>query len=230
MFCAAASAPAPAVHDHVPNRSSLVRRAGLRDRLLPLLEELGRSAAPASATPVNVPIVVGSAGGRGWVQPRHLPAVVVAGRMHSVLLTAAGTAWAVGSGLFGRLGLGNEGDAEVPALVPALAHTRVVSVRAARPSPSLSPSLPLSLPPPPRPTSHSSVFPGPQRPPACLLEHKVAWQQASASVGAVRCILVRALAVSAGKLLDGPHAVPDSGWRGKLRSRRGWRGWGASLA
>ncbi len=59
------------------------------------------------------------------------PAVaqVVAGRVHSLLLTATGGVWAVGSGMFGRLGLGGEGDAELPAPIPSLKDVRVTSVR-----------------------------------------------------------------------------------------------------
>ena len=118
------------------------RRAHLRDRLLPLLERQGTSGG-AVATPINVPIVsapstacvrggvggAGGVGGGGGGVNRHLPRVVVAGRVHSLLLTAAGEAWAVGSGMFGRLGLGGEGDAEVPTRIPTLAQDNIVAVR-----------------------------------------------------------------------------------------------------
>jgi hypothetical protein len=60
-------------------------------------------------------------------------AQVVAGRVHSLLLTATGAAWAVGSGMFGRLGLGGEGDAEAPVPIPSLRGQRIASVRAQDP-------------------------------------------------------------------------------------------------
>lgn len=53
---------------------------------------------------------------------------MVAGRVHSLLLTATGGVWAVGSGMFGRLGLGTEGDAETPTPIHALQDKQVVSV------------------------------------------------------------------------------------------------------
>ena len=61
------------------------------------------------------------------------PVQVVAGRVHSLLLTATGAAWAVGSGMFGRLGLGGEGDAEAPVPIPSLRGQRIASVRAQHP-------------------------------------------------------------------------------------------------
>lgn len=86
---------------------------------------LDRQRSDANATPLNTPMCAAGPCGSST----YLPRAVAAGRVHSLILTAGGRVWAVGAGMFGRLGLGHEGDVAVPAPVAALQQRRVVQVR-----------------------------------------------------------------------------------------------------